>query len=171
VKRNSLHQAVLRVGALALVGLLLAACLPPKDRRAGLWLSGEEVKEPVTDWSFTQDAQEIFVETRTWYFVPHSVTTVVVAHGGTLYVPSIYRDGGGFPDGKYWNRNIVRDPRVRLQIGDKIYPRQAVLVTDPAEIAAVSDAFAHKFERWKEMQEKPETRPNLVFIRMDPRGA
>jgi hypothetical protein len=163
---RSAHSAL----ALALV-LGSASCVPPSDRRPGLWLTGPEVTEPVSDWSFTDSVPEILVETRTWYRVPHSVTTVVVTHDGTLYVPSLYRDGGSFPDAKYWNRNVARDPRVRLKIAGKLYPRQAVLVTDPAEFQRVFEAFARKFERWKEMLEKPETRPALVFLRMDPRAA
>ena len=56
------------------------------------------------DWSFSDDAQEIFVETRTWYGVSHSVTVVCATHDGALYVPSLYREGGDFPDPKFWNR-------------------------------------------------------------------
>ncbi len=47
----------------------------PRDRSPGLWLKGELVTTPVTDWSFTDQFEEINVETRTWYFIPHSVTT------------------------------------------------------------------------------------------------
>src|SRR5262245_29953892 len=100
--------------AIALAVLPLVGC-DPKDRRPGLWLSGEVETAPVTDWSFANEQREIFVETRTWYGIPHSVTTVVVAHNGTLYVPSVYFEGGDFPDARFWNRNVVRDPRVRLK--------------------------------------------------------
>ncbi len=47
----------------------------PRDQRPGLWLTGDRVTEAVTDWSFTEDHQEIFVQTRTPYLMPHSVTT------------------------------------------------------------------------------------------------
>ncbi len=70
-----------RAGAiLALVAAFLAACAP-QDRRPGLWLAGEVVREPVTDWSFTDAVPEIFLETRTWYGIPHSVTVVCVGIG------------------------------------------------------------------------------------------
>lgn len=150
--------------------LLLAAC-QPQDRRPGLWLSGEVETAPVTDWSFANEQREIFVETRTWYGIPHSVTTVVVAHNGTLYVPSVYFEGGEFPDARFWNRNVVRDPRVRLKIGERIYERQAVLVEDPAEWNDVLAAFASRIPFWQEMASKPEPeRPKIVFLRMDPRA-
>ncbi len=37
---------------IALVTLRIVG-LDPKDRRPGLWLTGELVTQPVTDWSFT----------------------------------------------------------------------------------------------------------------------
>jgi F420H(2)-dependent quinone reductase len=160
----------LRTVSLCLAILSLTAC-DPKDRRPGLWLSGNVETAPVSDWSFVDAHREIFVETRTWYGIPHSVTTVVVAHNGTLYVPSVYFEGGEFPNARFWNRNVVRDPRVRLKIGDRIFERRAVLVEDPAEWNRVLAAFAQKMPFWKELAEKPESeRPTIVFLRMDPRA-
>ncbi len=153
-----------------LLSLILLASCEPQDRRPGFWLSGELVETPVTDWSFTDEIPEIFVETRTGYGIPHSVTTVCVAHNGTLYVPSVYFEGGEFPDARIWNRNVVRDQRVRLKIGERIFEREAVLVEDPAEWSEVLDAFARKSSFWKDLAEKPESeRPKIIFFRMDPR--
>ena len=149
--------------------LVLSGCIDPKDRRPGLWLSGEVETAPVTDWSFTDSEPQIFLETRTWYGLRHSVTVVCAAHNGALYVPSLYYGGGEFPEKRHWHRNVARDPRVRLQIGDRLYERRAVLVTDPAEWNAVLAAFAAKMPFWKELTEKPESeRPKLIFMRMDP---
>lgn len=149
--------------------VLLCAC-EPQDRRPGLWLSGEVVREPVKDWSFTDGVPEIFVETRTWYGIPHSVTTVCAGRGDRLYVPSVYFEGGEFPDARFWNRNVVRDPRVRLKIGDRIYERSAALVEDGAEWQAALGAFARKSSFWKDLAEQPEAeRPRVFFLRMDPR--
>ena len=47
---------------LALAGMV--AC-EPHDRRPGQWLHGEVVTTPVTDWSFSDGVDEIFVETAT----------------------------------------------------------------------------------------------------------
>ncbi len=165
-------------GSMLLLSLILLASCEPKDRRPGFWLSGELVDTPVTVWSFTDEIPEIFVETRTWYGIPHSVTTVCVALNGILYVPSVYFEGGEFPDARFWNRNVVRDPRVRLKIGERIFEREAVLVEDPAEWREVLDAFGRKSwggvagfaAFWKDLAEKPESaRPKIVFVRMDPR--
>jgi hypothetical protein len=126
--------------------------------------------EPVSDFSFVEGVPEIFLETRTWYGVPHSVTVVCVAVGGRLYVPSVYRERGEFPDERFWHRNVARDPRVRLEIAGRIYEREAVLVRDPAEWSAVLDAFARSSPFWKRLAEQPEAeRPKLYFLRMDPR--
>jgi hypothetical protein len=59
---------------------------------------------------------------------------------------------------------------VRVEIGDRIYEREAVLVEDPAEWQAVFDAFAQKSPFWADLAAQPEdTRPKLYFLRMDPR--
>jgi hypothetical protein len=158
-----------RIGVALLLCGLLCAC-EPKDRRPGLWLWGDVVQEPVTDWSFTDAVPEIFVETRTGYGIPHSVTTVCAGLGDRLYVPSVYFESGEFPDARRWNRNAVRDPRVRLKIDGRIYERSAALVEDPAEWQEALAAFARKSEFWKEIAEKPESeRPRVYFLRMDPR--
>ena len=154
---------------LVCVALASLAC-DPQDRRPGLWLRGEVVEEPVTDWTFVNTVPEIFVETSTWYRIPHSVTVVGVGIGDRLYVPSVYRERGEFPDERYWNQNVVADPRVRLEISERIYERKAVLVEDPAEWQAVFDAFAQKSPFWADLAAQPEeTRPKLYFLRMDPR--
>jgi hypothetical protein len=141
------------VGSVLVVGLVLAIVvlrvvgLDPKERRPGLWLSGNVVTTPVTDWSFTDKYPTIFAETRTWYGIPHSVTTSCVSHDGRLYLTSVYREGAQFPGDKFWNRNMVRDPHVRLKIGDQLYDRTLSLVTDAAERQAVLQSKQKKYPR------------------------
>ena len=157
--------------ALAVLLLVFASgCVDPKDRRPGLRLSGEVVNEPIGDWSFANEIQQIYLETRTWYQIPHSVTTVCAGIGEKLYVPSIYYGGGEWPD-KYWNSNVSSDPRVRLEMDGKIYEREAVVVKDPAEFNAAVRALAAKYPLWQEMLAKPESeRPDMSLLRMDPRS-
>src|SRR5206468_4917346 len=61
--------ALLACVAVALVTLRIVG-LDPKDRRPGLWLTGDLVTKPVTDWSFTDKYPTIFVQTRSWYGLP-----------------------------------------------------------------------------------------------------
>jgi len=158
-----MRKLVIGVGAIV-AGLLVALIvlrvvgLDPKDRRAGLWLTGEVVTTPVTDWSFTDKYRNIYVQTKTWYLVPHSVTTGCTAKDGKLYLTSIYRPGQQFPRDKAWNRNIVRDPRVRLKIGDKLYDQTLAQVMDEIEKDAVLEAKAKKYPQ------QPAVEKSRVFL-------
>ncbi len=159
-----------QVGLAALLVAYASGCMDPKDRRPGLGLSGDVVNEPINDWSFSDEYQQIYLETQTWYLIPHSVTTVCAGLGEKLYVPSIYYGGGEWPD-KYWNSNVSSDPRVRLEMGGKIYEREAVVVEDPVEFQAALQALAAKYPFWQEMLAKPESeRPDMSVVRMDPRS-
>ena len=163
---------LLRLSIAAVAAATLVGCVDPQDRRPGLWLSGEVVEGAVDDWSFSEAFPEIAVETRTWYAIRHSVTTVCAARGESLYVPSLYLEGGSFPDARFWNRNVVRDPKVRVRIGERIYERRAVRVEEAGEIGRALEAFAAKYPFWKELLARPESeRPSYVFFRMEPRSA
>jgi hypothetical protein len=111
--------------------------LDPNGRRPGLWLTGTVVTTPVADWSFTDQYQTVELQTRDLFFLPHSVTTYCVAYNGQLYLTSVYEPGLVFPRGRRWNENVVRNPHVRIKIGDKLYDRTLVYVADPTLRAAV----------------------------------
>ena len=130
------------LGSLRLLGF------EPTDQRPGLWLTGDRVNEPVTDWSFTENHREIFVQTHTPYLVAHSVTTYCTVYEGELYLFSAYYQGGVFPDERGWNRNVMRDPRVRLKIGDRLFDQTVSHVTDPGTREAVHTSFAAKYSEW-----------------------
>ena len=161
---------VIRVRSAALVLVLLAGVLAcePEGRRPGFWLRGESVHASIDDWSFSDSVQQIAVETRTWYGLPHSVTTVCAATGSHLYVPSLYGSNAQFPEARFWHRNVARDPRVRVKVGDRVYDRRAVLVSDPAERETALAAFAKKYPFWSDLLAKPESeRGTIVLLRMD----
>ena len=109
----------------------------------GLWLKGEVVREPVTEWDWTSQVNDpirgnsIMLETRTWYGIPHSVTINLVPLGDTLYISGSQQDSRvlqTFPEAKSWWANIERDPRIRMKIDGKLYEMTAVLLADRAEI-------------------------------------
>ena len=113
--------------------------------RPGLWLRGEVVTTPVTDWSFVNDVPHpghsintVLVETRTPYFIPHSVRTMPFVRNGVLYIRSHQdRMDLQFPHDKSWTSNVARDPRVRIKIGDKLYEATMVLISDRGQAIAL----------------------------------
>jgi len=113
--------------------------------RPGLWLKGDVVTTPVTDWSFVDKVEHpgrsintVLVETRTPYFIPHSVRTMPFVRNGVLYIRSHQdRMDVQFPNDKSWTSNVARDPRVRIKIGDKLYEATMVLVADRTQATAL----------------------------------
>lgn len=116
-------------------------------RVPGLWLKGKLVTAPVADWSFTDKYQTVKVETRDRLLLPHSVTTYCVSYNGQLYLTSVYRAGLQYPHGRHWNENVARDAHVRIKIGDQLFDRTLVNVTDPAEREAVILNKAKKYPK------------------------
>lgn len=88
---------------------------------SGKRLSGEELSYP-SDWSACNDHQTVAVETRV--DDPHSVTTLCFVHDGDLVIPAM--NGSE----KEWPAHVVRDPRVRVKIGDHVYPARAERMTE-----------------------------------------
>ena len=140
--------AILVCLALVLIGARITG-LEPTLQRPGLWLKGELVSTPVTDWSFTDKIPLIQIQTNSPYLLPHSVTINCISYKGQLYLYSFYAAGLTYPHGRKWNENVARDPHVRLKIGDKLYDRTLVLATDPAEQEAVHEATFKKYPALK----------------------
>jgi hypothetical protein len=133
-----------------LLATLRATGFEPRDctnasswscRAPGLWLKGDVVTTPVSDWSFTDKIQTIKIQTETPFLLPHSVSIWCAVYNGNLYVTS-YR-------GRLWVEDAIRDPHVRLKIGGRIYDRTLSLVSDPDEKAAVLQAKGKKYPQWK----------------------
>ena len=124
-------------GAATIVAVLyfaaMAIPLNPDEQRPGTRLPGNLVEESQIDWSFMQPRQKVYVQTNTWYGIPHSVTTVSFVVDGELYIPC------GWCATKRWPKNVAADPNVVVKVGDSLFPRKAVEVTD-SEI--VKDLFA-----------------------------
>jgi hypothetical protein len=117
----------------------------PHARTPGLWLKGNVVTTPVTDWSFTDKIPVVQLQTETSYMLPHSVNINCLNYNGQLYLVSVYPAGTAHT----WNDNVIRDPHVRLKIGDDIYDRTVSLVTDPAEQEGVLQARHNKYPQLK----------------------
>lgn len=110
------------VGAVAVVlALLYMVRTDPVQMIAGKRLSGQERPYP-EDWSKCTHNPTIAVETRPE--APHSVTTVCVVLDGELIIPAM--QGGT----KQWTANVVAEPRIRVKIGDAVYPALAYRAHD-----------------------------------------
>ena len=116
--------------------------LNPHDRIPGLWLTGDLVTTPVTDWTFIDDVPNIKVQTRSQFLLPHSVTINCLSYKGQFYVTSTHPIGAP----RSWDQNVMRDPRVRIKVGDKLYDRTLVLITDPEERDAVLQVREKKYK-------------------------
>ena len=77
---------VLALVVLRITGFNPIGNTPGPGNYPGLWLSGTVVKTPVTDWSFVTQYKTDKLETRTWYGIPHSVTTGFIFSNGQLYI-------------------------------------------------------------------------------------
>jgi len=154
---------VIGVCIVLLLAVLSITGFGPHGNTPGLWLKGNLVTTPVTDWSFTDKIETANVQTRTWYLIPHSVTTYCASYNGQLYLTSVYRAGLTYPHGRSWNEDVARDPHVRIKLGDQLYDRTLTLVTDPAERAAVLAAKRKKYPQ----QKIPATSTVMVFHVLD----
>ena len=150
-------RKTLKIGGSVLICMILvlatlrATGFEPRDctnasaswscRTPGLWLKGELVTTPVTDWSFTDKIQTVKIQTQTPFLLPYSVSIWCAAYNGNLYVTS-YR-------GRRWVEDIIRDPHVRLKIEGRLYDRTVSLVGDPGEKAAVLQTKGKKYPEWK----------------------
>ena len=59
-----------RICALFLSILASPIACSPQDERPGLWVSGQVVE--AGDFGCTPEVEEIYIETRPWYLLPHS---------------------------------------------------------------------------------------------------
>ncbi len=110
--------------ALAILGaLFVSGCGGPFLVFPGGALRGEVAGEPVSDWSFADDA---FIDLETRPGDPYSVELNYVVKDGRLYIDPA--------EGRTWLEHIRADPRVRVRLGDRVYPATAVLVGRPGEL-------------------------------------
>ena len=146
MKRYALLSVVI---VIAIYVSLIYIPIDPVERQPGMRLGGDLAAAQDTDWSFLEGRTQAWLETRTWYLVPHSITVSVWADDGILYVGCVACDT------KVWPKYVARDDRVRLKLGDTIYARRAVRITDPAEREKIMGGRG--------------ARPGYALFRLEPR--
>ena len=157
-KAGSRAQGVARTLGLMLVAaaVLIAAAYPfrrdPIAIVSGKQLVGEEKAYPA-DWAFA--SEHMFVKVESNPDDPHSVTTMYLIIDDKLHIPA--QKGHT----KQWPSNVIADPRVRIKIGDDIYPAKATLVSKDA--GEWLRPFA--MERFRQLgREMPEQLPPDVWL-------
>jgi hypothetical protein len=95
----------------------------PCERIPGGWLLGDEVTDPVSDWSFANDVRLCKIQVNA--LVPHSVNLNCMSTGGKLYLSCASCEG------KYWSTAAINDSGARIRINDQVYPVKISRVLDP----------------------------------------
>ena len=102
------------LGSVAVVAGLSYFFYCPCERTPGGWLLGENVVEPVADWSFANEVPLCQIQVGSW--LPHSVNLNCMSTGGKLYLSCSRCDG------KTWSRVAQEIPEARIRMYDKVYP-------------------------------------------------
>jgi hypothetical protein len=148
MKRFALIVGSLAAGLVLLVLIVRGVGFNPGPTRPGMWLTGELVTEPLSDWSSLARSPGLTsIQTRNWFLpsLAHSVMIGRFHYKDRLYVASGYPAGIELPNGRHWNRNVLVDPHVRIGIDGKLYDRTLVYVTDPTEREELLKAFGQTF--------------------------
>lgn len=120
----------------ALIAMLVTAGCEPTFVFAGGALAGTERPMP-SDWGFTEDFDTVQIETRP--IDPYSVNVWGVGVDRNFYVAASDASEAT------WAQAIQAEPRVRLRVGENIYPLLATRTEDPQELARVIDAYIDKY--------------------------
>ena len=108
----------------------------------GAFTTGQQVSEPVPDWSFVHDTEEVEFQSLE---PARSRTTWIVEHEGKAYIPSGYMTTWWGKIWKKWPIEAERDGRILLRVDGKIYERQLVRVESGPLIAPITAELSRKY--------------------------
>ncbi len=101
-----MKKALMIIGGILILLYIAAIFVPfdPEERQPGTRLSGELADPKDTDWSFLDPkGNRLYVETRSFYLIPYSITVNGWVTDGDLSV------GCRNCDEKYWPKNVARE--------------------------------------------------------------
>ena len=170
-------KLVLRI-ALGLVGalvLLIGAVAvgarfsdgPIAIMAGGPFSSGELVTGPEPDWSFAHDIQEVEFQL---VDPPRSRTTWILEHEGRVYIPSGYMTTSWGKLWKQWPHEALKDGRMILRIGDKLYERQLVRIEESSQVAPLLAELSRKYMGGAELPSDAVTSGYLWLFELAPRS-
>jgi hypothetical protein len=135
------------IGVLVVVGgIAWLLRTDPIGPLSGKKLSGEERPFP-DDWSFVNEHPLCAVESRV--DDPHSVTTICFVHEGNLVIPAA--EGST----KTWPQYVLADARVRVKVGDGVYPARATRLIDFDADAVMASLLVKYGDRAADAQAPP----------------
>ena len=105
---------------------------------AGKRLSGVQLPYP-NDWRSCSAHPTVAIEVAP--DAPHSVTTLCFVHQGELIIPAANASN------KTWPSIVLKDPRVRIKIGEVVYPAHAYRASD-LTFADIQEDAAKKYPRF-----------------------
>ncbi len=120
------------------IAYLAYAC--PCDRIPGLRLSGSEVADEVTDWSFVNGAPLCQLEVSG--VLPHSINLNCMSDGPNLYLSCSRCEG------KYWSGVALEQGQGRLRVAESVYPVTLSRVIKTEELDHAWSVRAQKLSKF-----------------------
>ena len=146
-----MHTLVRLLGGLIAVLILGIAALligarfsdgPLAIVAGGAFTTGERVTDPMPDWSFVHDTQEVEFQ----LLEPtRSRTTWIIEHEGKAYIPSGYMTSWWGKIWKKWPHEAEKDGRILLRVDGKIYERQLVRVDAGPLLGPITTELGRKY--------------------------
>lgn len=153
----------------ALGGLAIAARFsdgPIVIFAGGPFSSGEMVAGAEPDWSFVRDVREVEFQLLD---PPRSRITWILDHEGKAYIPSGYMTTWWGRIWKKWPHEAEKDGRTLLRIGDDLYERQLVRVTQGPQVEPLLAELSRKYVGGRDIPLDAVTSGYLWLFELAPR--
>ena len=130
------------VGVVLLAVVLIAAysLYCPCERLPGVYLLGEEVENPVSDWGFANAVPLCQVQVMSGR-LPHAVNLNCMSAGGALFLSCMNCEE------KVWSNAALANPLARLRVGEQVYPVRLARLQEPEQLDIAWQARATKVGR------------------------
>ncbi len=134
-----LKLAVAAIGVIAVLSVLGMLAVCPCGPAPGMFLFGDEVSEPVTDWQRANEVGLCQVQVSTWY--SRSINLNCMSANGELFVSCSNCQG------KQWSTQALANPSGYIRMASAVYPVTFERLTSPAELDIAWQARSDKLKR------------------------
>ena len=132
-------KVFLALGLTIVAALAVMTTVCPCGPAPGLWLLGEKVEEPITDWTFANSEPLCQIQVNTWR--PHSINLNCMSANKALYVScSKCAD-------KSWSNVALANPQAMIRIGENVYPVNLSRLTEATALDIAWTARLAKIDR------------------------